>query len=133
MKQQAKHNLENTFTSLEISMGSAAFSVDFLLGITLVGCSWTTFFKETTAFCLVSPRGGFTASCLPTKNLKKVHSSLYLNRSKISNLETNSLSTNTMYMSQAIAEITHFRKCLVISGNVWSFLNCLGIWRKFKT
>ncbi len=34
------------------------------------------------------------------------------------------------YMSQAIAEIRHFRKCLVISRNDWSFLNCLGICRK---
>jgi hypothetical protein len=33
-------------------------------------------------------------------------------------------------MSQAIAEIRHFRKCLVISGNDWSFLDCLGICRK---
>jgi len=30
-------------------------------------------------------------------------------------------------MSQAFAEIRHFRKCLGNSGNAWIFLNCLGI------
>ncbi len=33
-------------------------------------------------------------------------------------------------MSQAFAEIRHFRKCLDNSGNAWIFLNCLGICRK---
>jgi len=32
-----------------------------------------------------------------------------------------------MFMSQAFAEIRHFRKCLGNSGNAWCFLNCLGI------
>jgi len=32
-------------------------------------------------------------------------------------------------MSQAFAEIRHFRKCLGNSGNAWSSLNCLGIFR----
>ncbi len=38
-----------------------------------------------------------------------------------------------VYLSQAIAEIKHFRKCLVISGNALSFLNCLGNCIHFKT
>jgi hypothetical protein len=33
----------------------------------------------------------------------------------------------TLYMSQAFAEIRHFRKCLGNSRNAWSSLNCLGI------
>ena len=32
-------------------------------------------------------------------------------------------------MSQAFAEIRHFRKCLGNSGNAWTSLNCLGISR----
>ena len=36
----------------------------------------------------------------------------------------------TVYMSQAIEEIRHFRKCLGNSRNAWSFHNCLGICRK---
>ena len=32
-----------------------------------------------------------------------------------------------VFMSQGIAEIGHFRKCLGNSGNAWSYLKCLGI------
>jgi len=34
-----------------------------------------------------------------------------------------------LYVSQAFAEIRHFRKCLGNSGNAWTSLNCLGISR----
>jgi len=39
------------------------------------------------------------------------------------------ISVNQIYVSQAFAEIRHFRKCLGNSGNAWSSLNCLGISR----
>jgi len=38
-------------------------------------------------------------------------------------------SIQSLQMSQAFAEIRHFRKCLGNSGNAWGFLNCLGISR----
>jgi len=38
-----------------------------------------------------------------------------------------STAVSVFYMSQAFAEIRHFRKCLGNSGNAWNSLNCLGI------